>query len=289
MITTQVVEAGVDIDMDLGFKNVSLLDSDEQLAGRVNRNARKTGCEVYLFKADDARVLYGKDYRYTQTREAISTDQYQEILKNKDFKALYEKVLTHIDGLNNPMYKDSIVGYEAEIASLRFPEIDKNFKIIDQENIPVFVPLIVPVKVAGIKAETEDEIFTSDDLRFLERFNMLPEEFIFNDGKKPGIDGREVWDLYESLILGRIQNRKENSHIDMGGMITLKTLQSIMAKFSFSLISQSADHKKIQSGFGEEKYGYLYFSYWNDPRESGTPYDYQHGLNSDAFSDANFI
>lgn len=33
LITTQVVEAGVDIDMDLGFKNISLIDSDEQLAG----------------------------------------------------------------------------------------------------------------------------------------------------------------------------------------------------------------------------------------------------------------
>ncbi|HBK30592.1 MAG TPA: CRISPR-associated protein, partial [Porphyromonadaceae bacterium] len=32
LITTQVVEAGVDIDMDLGFKDASLVDSDEQLA-----------------------------------------------------------------------------------------------------------------------------------------------------------------------------------------------------------------------------------------------------------------
>src|SRR5690606_6094201 len=31
LITTQVVEAGVDIDMDLGFKDRSLIDSDEQL------------------------------------------------------------------------------------------------------------------------------------------------------------------------------------------------------------------------------------------------------------------
>ena len=41
LITTQVVEAGVDIDMDLGFKDVSLIDSEEQIAGRVNRNASK--------------------------------------------------------------------------------------------------------------------------------------------------------------------------------------------------------------------------------------------------------
>lgn len=69
LITTQVVEAGVDIDMDLGFKNISLIDSDEQLAGRVNRNACKVGCEVYLFRLDNASVLYGKDKRYQMVRD----------------------------------------------------------------------------------------------------------------------------------------------------------------------------------------------------------------------------
>ncbi|MBK6948879.1 MAG: hypothetical protein IPH16_13240 [Haliscomenobacter sp.] len=68
LITTQVVEAGVDIDMDLGFKNVSLIDSDEQLAGRVNRNVGKENCEVYLFRLNDATILYGKDYRYHITK-----------------------------------------------------------------------------------------------------------------------------------------------------------------------------------------------------------------------------
>ena len=46
LITTQVVEAGVDIDMDLGFKDTSLIDSDEQLAGRINRSEeRRVGKE----------------------------------------------------------------------------------------------------------------------------------------------------------------------------------------------------------------------------------------------------
>lgn len=53
LITTQVVEAGVDIDMDLGFKNISLLDSDEQLAGRINGNAKKEKCRLFLFKKDE--------------------------------------------------------------------------------------------------------------------------------------------------------------------------------------------------------------------------------------------
>ena len=97
LITTQVVEAGVDIDMDLGFKNISLIDSDEQLAGRVNRNAWKTGCEVYLFRLDEACVLYGRDKRYQIVREQITAEEYKRILREKDFGRLYELVFDVID------------------------------------------------------------------------------------------------------------------------------------------------------------------------------------------------
>lgn len=37
LIATQVVEAGVDIDMDLGYKNISKLENEEQFLGRINR------------------------------------------------------------------------------------------------------------------------------------------------------------------------------------------------------------------------------------------------------------
>ena len=43
LIATQVVEAGVDIDMDIGYKDISTLDSEEQFMGRINRNAKREG------------------------------------------------------------------------------------------------------------------------------------------------------------------------------------------------------------------------------------------------------
>lgn len=40
LIATQVIEAGVDIDMDIGYKDISLLDSEEQFLGRINRSCK---------------------------------------------------------------------------------------------------------------------------------------------------------------------------------------------------------------------------------------------------------
>ncbi len=49
VVATQVIEAGVDIDMDIGFKDISTLDSEEQFLGRINRSCSRTDCWAYFF------------------------------------------------------------------------------------------------------------------------------------------------------------------------------------------------------------------------------------------------
>ena len=61
-MATQVIEAGVDIDMDLGLKDISLIESEEQFMGRINRNSIKQG-KVYFFNYDDTKEIYRGDLR----------------------------------------------------------------------------------------------------------------------------------------------------------------------------------------------------------------------------------
>ena len=62
LVSTQVIEAGVDIDMDIGYKNISKLDSEEQFIGRINRSCKKEGI-AYFFQIDDAKDIYKNDIR----------------------------------------------------------------------------------------------------------------------------------------------------------------------------------------------------------------------------------
>lgn len=252
LITTQVVEAGVDIDMDLGFKNISLIDSDEQLAGRVNRNASKENCEVYLFRVDDPKLLYKNDDRFKVTHDRVSQEEYECILKDKRFKRLYELVFERRDKFNdNPGWADNFQNsfLNPGIRKLNYEIIDKEFKIIDQQNESVFVPIELPISL-----ENGEAVFVRKELEFLEKLR------IYNEGDLY-IDGKRIWELYQSLIFQRIEYRKKKHGFDMVGAVQFKTLQSIMSKFAFSLFSHSKTVEKIKSlGFGEDKYGFLYLS-----------------------------
>ncbi|MDQ1351783.1 MAG: CRISPR-associated endonuclease/helicase Cas3, partial [Acidobacteriota bacterium] len=49
VVSTQLIEAGVDIDLDIVYRDFSPLDCIVQSAGRCNRNSRKENGEVYIF------------------------------------------------------------------------------------------------------------------------------------------------------------------------------------------------------------------------------------------------
>lgn len=222
LITTQVVEAGVDIDMDLGFKNVSMIDSDEQMAGRVNRNVRKQGCEVWLFKANEPGVLHSKDFRYEAMREMPVAER-RAVLENKEFGKLYDRVFDKIERQNQSQLSENFQDdYLPLIRNLNFSEVHNKFRLIDQKTISVFVPLALPMTIENQAGKLED-FFNPNELDYLAKSGA------WSDGNS-AVDGAAVWRLYRKIC-----ENKEMSSDYIASKVQQKTLHGVLSKFTFSM------------------------------------------------------
>lgn len=234
LITTQVVEAGVDIDMDLGFKNISLIDSDEQLAGRVNRNVNKKGCEVWLFKTNEPGILYKSDFRLEAMRE-MSLKERQEVLNDKDFGKLYDRVFAKIEQQNNSMVVENFQDNYLPLFQVQdFHGAHEKFRLIEQQTISVFVPLELPLRIENEKGEQED-FFSENELEFLEKAGIW---------KTPStnVDGAAVWRFYRKLC-----ENKEKPEDFVVSKIEQKTLQGILSKFTFSMYESLKNRTGLRS------------------------------------------
>jgi len=256
LITTQVVEAGVDIDMDIGFKHRSLIDSDEQLAGRVNRNAKSITATVYLFQLDQPYAIYGRDLRYRLTRDSIDDQEYQDILQNKHFDLLYHRVCEYINRENSNEYIRGLSTYLDHLKYLRFSRIAREFKLISNETVTIYVPLEIPISC-----------FSESDLEFLRNFDI----FVGSET----IGGEDVWNVYEEII---------HSQVDSFVLkrIDLKRIYGIMAQFMFSLHANSVlitELKRFSDLEKFRKYKILYLSHWEEV------YDYKNGIQEQKFSE----
>ncbi|MGD9568350.1 MAG: CRISPR-associated helicase Cas3' [Sedimentibacter sp.] len=134
LIATQVIEAGVDIDMDVGFKNISMLDSEEQFLGRINRSCKKQGCKAYFFNLDDSSKIYKDDVRNLK-EITLSMNEIRDILKNKAFDIFYNNVIKKIEEKKNSSTEKGIENFRTEIlGQFKFIEIEKLMQLIEEKN-----------------------------------------------------------------------------------------------------------------------------------------------------------
>jgi len=207
IVATQVIEAGVDIDMDLGFKDISTLDSEEQFMGRINRSCKKSGSKVYFFNKDDVAQIYRDDNRLGFD---LTQKKYQTILKNKNYADYYKEVLEVIqkNGLRYESGVDTNIDkFGASLSKLDYQEINKIMTLINSQNFTLYFPFKLDIKAyKGVKE------FENIDTLYL------------TDGK---LDGWKVWNSF--LELRDIENFAEKKY-------KYSQINALMQFFTFNII-----------------------------------------------------
>lgn len=155
LVATQVIEAGVDIDMDLGFKDSSMVDSEEQFLGRINRSAKKIGCKVFFFNMDSVFNIYRDDHRNSFNKY---DPNYWSYVESKNFSEYYKKVNLKIDFTKQLPNGNGIGEFYKNLSELSYTEISKHMELITMENVQVFLPHIIKDENGAVVVENGVEL-----------------------------------------------------------------------------------------------------------------------------------
>lgn len=142
LVATQVIEAGVDIDMDIGYKDISKLDSEEQFMGRINRSCKEDGKGiVYFFNLDKATNIYKEDDRVQKNLTLINDDM-KELLLKKNFDSYYQKLLIALAKRAKKSNDNNVEDFFRDyVACLDYGAVSKRMELIldTRDRVTIFL------------------------------------------------------------------------------------------------------------------------------------------------------
>jgi CRISPR-associated endonuclease/helicase Cas3 len=127
MVSTQTIEAGVDLDFDIAFRDLAPMESIIQTAGRINRSGNKEDlCPIYIFNTNHANGIYST-MAILATKNELQDKEFVE----SEYQMLVEDYYNTILNNENVSFERKI--YREGVLKLDYKVIDE-FKMIQDGN-----------------------------------------------------------------------------------------------------------------------------------------------------------
>lgn len=140
VVSTQLIEAGVDIDFPAVYRAMSGIDSVCQAAGRCNREGKMASGEVYVFRSTEE---YGKAMHWQSRVAEIGSmifDEWGDPLSLSAVDKYFEKLYSYEgDGLDK---KRVLPAFEERLRDIAFPyeDVANAFSLIENDTRDIIIP-----------------------------------------------------------------------------------------------------------------------------------------------------
>ena len=143
VVSTQIMEAGIDVDFPVGYRAISGLDSIIQAAGRVNREGRQASGDVFVFDPDSLFVK--RTPAYIRQGAEVAKSILRKFNHDPVSIAAIEAYFNLLYGLQDSQAFDAkgiLACFEKGTGDLNFDfktAADK-FKLIENKTVSVIIP-----------------------------------------------------------------------------------------------------------------------------------------------------
>ena len=136
VIATSLIEAGVDLDFQVVYREMAGIDSVIQAAGRCNREGLRTLEEscTYIFQFEEQRRIPGQEQQIDTGKQVFRI--YEDIT---DLKAIHEYFLRLYRYRGESLDKKNILG-QFQKGSFPFAKVSREFQIIEENTKTIFIP-----------------------------------------------------------------------------------------------------------------------------------------------------
>lgn len=210
IVSTQLVEAGVDISVDTVFRQLSPIDSIIQAAGRANRYNEKNGIsEVYVYDIEDYRkssnFVYGSDL-LLKTENVLKG--FREV-EEKNYIQLIEKYFVEVrkqsDNTSQPIL-NAIKNLEFSLVDFELIENRKTESIYIQLNErakEIWEEYLIICHTENLKPWERDAVFSKIKTEFYDFVINVPIPY---DSKTIDFDSEKQFNYYVSELEDPSQN-----------------------------------------------------------------------------------
>lgn len=202
LVSTSLVEAGVDLDFQSVYRELAGMDSMIQAAGRCNREGRRNveKSKVFIFQFEEKESVLGQKQQIDVAKSLIVDDRE---LAEMETVTKYFEMLYHIKG--DSLDKKKILDeFTNKNAKYNFAKVGKEFKLIEQNTKIVFIKCEDAAK--EILQELQNKGFTRAGMRKASRYCITVYDKTFEKMYGAGMIrpvSEDIEDFYELVDEGR--------------------------------------------------------------------------------------